>query len=296
MSLFTSVKNFANSVKDAIVDGKDKIKNSIVKNINDATPAEIPKESVFLQDGRLTPGEFTAAGDRLILASKMWSWQPAAKGGFQEPVLDSKKQYLKTTTVSRGRLSDDTSDIKALRIDEDWQSIGVEQPLERKDFKEEDSSQPPVPVQAPKIKKFTEDSDEEEADQAKDNDAPVADVEDPKRVYEVHITYDRHYLTPRLWLTGVDSKNRPLTKEEIMQEVMPEYREKTVTYDQQPQTGEFMANIHPCKHANVLKTFAEQAMSNGGEVRPDQSLFLFLKFISSVMPTVEIDYTVEMQL
>lgn len=296
MSFFSSVKNFASSVKDAVVEGKDKIKNAIVKNVNDATPAEIPKESVFLKDGRLTPGEFTAACDRLILASKMWSWQPASKGGFQEPVLDPKKQYLKTTTVSRCRLSDDTTGIQAIKIDEEWQSIGVDQPMEKKEFKEEDAAQPPVPVSAPKIKKFTENSDDEDQVEAKDDAKPAEEVEDTKRVYEVHITYDRHYLTPRLWLTGVNSKNRPLTKEEIMEEVMPEYREKTVTYDQQPQTGEFMANIHPCRHANVLKTFAEQAMSNGGEVRPDQSLFLFLKFISSVMPTVEIDFTVEMQL
>lgn len=269
------------------------IKNKFVKEFNDATPAEIPKKSVFLEDGRLTPQEFTDACDRLILASKMWAWQSASKGGFQEPVLDPKKQYLKATTVSRCRLSDDTSDIHTLKDDGEWQVLGTDKPVDPEKFEKEEKK--PLPAKAKEARDWNDSEDDDEITEVKTTDKP-GEVEDPKRIYEVHITYDRHYLTPRLWLTGVDSKNRPLTQDQIMEEVMKEYRDKTVTYDKQPHTGEYMINIHPCKHANVLKSFAEQAMSNGNEVRPDQSLFLFLKFISSVMPTVEIDFTVEMQL
>lgn len=268
------------------------IKNKFVKEYNDATPAEIPKKSVFLEDGRLTPQEFTDACDRLILASNMWSWQPAAKGGFQEPVLDPKKQYLKAKTVSRCRLKDDPVDIQTVGEDGEFQVLGTDLPAEPEKFEKEEKKPAPVPSK-PKEARDWNDSDDDEITEVKPE---KAEEEDPKRIYEVHITYDRHYLTPRLWLTGVDSKNRPLTQEQIMEEVMKEYRDKTVTYDKQPHTGEFMINIHPCKHANVLKRFAEQAMSNGNEVRPDQSLFLFLKFIASVMPTVEIDFTVEIQL
>jgi len=269
------------------------IKNKFVKEFNDATPAEIPKKSVFLEDGRLTPQEFTDACDRLILASKMWAWQSASKSGFQEPVLDPKKQYLKATTVSRCRLSDDPSDIQTLKDDGEWQVLGTDTPVDPEKFEKDEKK--PTPSKAKEARDWNDSEDDDEISETKPTEKP-GETEDPKRIYEVHITYDRHYLTPRLWLTGVDSKNRPLTQDQIMEEVMKEYRDKTVTYDKQPHTGEFMINIHPCKHANVLKSFAEQAMVNGNEVRPDQSLFLFLKFISSVMPTVEIDFTVEMQL
>lgn len=268
------------------------IKNKFVKEYNDATPAEIPKKSVFLEDGRLTPQEFTDACDRLILSSSMWSWASATPEGFREPVLDPKKQFLKAKTVSRSRLKDDPADIQTIGEDGDFLVMGTDLPKEPEKFEKEEKK--PAPKKANEARDWN-DSDDDEITEVKATDKP-GEEEDPKRIYEVHITYDRHYLTPRLWLTGVDSKNRPLTQEQIMEEVMKEYRDKTVTYDKQPHTGEFMINIHPCKHANVLKSFAEQAIANGNEVRPDQSLFLFLKFISSVMPTVEIDFTVEMQL
>lgn len=270
-----------------------KVKNWFVKTTNDLTPADIPKESVFLADGRLTPLEFLQAGDRLKLASKMFEWEGATKNGFQEPTLDPKKQFLKAKTVSHKRLGNDEADIETLKIDDGWQILGANEIQESKKF-EEDENAKPKKTETQKIRNF-EDSDSEEED--KDETARDDGLSDEqKRIYEVHITYDRHYLTPRFWLAGVDSKNVPLTKEQIMEEVMNEYREKTVTYDKQPHTGEYMVNIHPCKHANVLKSFGEQASSHGNQVRPDQSLFLFLKFIGSVMPSVEIDYTVEMEL
>lgn len=270
-----------------------KVKNWFVKTTNDLTPADIPKESVFLADGRLTPLEFLQAGDRLKLASKMFEWESASKSGFQEPTLDPKKQFLKAKTVSHKRLENEETDIEALKIDDGWQILGTFETHESKKFEEEEDTKSKK-TETPKIKNF-EDSDSDDDDQ--DNRVKVENVpDDHKRIYEVHITYDRHYLTPRFWLAGVDSKNVPLTKEQIMEEVMNEYREKTVTYDKQPHTGEYMVNIHPCKHANVLRSFAEQASSHGNQVRPDQSLFLFLKFIGSVMPSVEIDYTVEMEL
>ena len=274
------------------------IKNWFVKTTNDLTPAEIPKQSVFLSDGRLTPIEFTQAGDRLILASKMWEWKSASGKGKSEPTLDSSKQFLKGKTISKARLSDENPEATGIKIIEDgWQEVGGPDIKKPENF--EESTKNLEPVKEVKTMNFEDDDDEPEIYQQAPNSEEAKKqqiVNDQMRLYEVHITYDRHYLTPRFWLSGVDSKNVPLTKEQIMEEVMNEYREKTVTYDIQPHTGEYMVNIHPCKHANVLKNFAEQAESHGNKVKPDQSLFLFLKFIGSVMPAVEVDFTVEMEL
>ena len=273
------------------------LKNWFVKTTNDLTPAEIPKSSVFLTDGRLTPLEFTEAGDRLILASKMWEWKSASDKGKKESTLDQNKQYLKGKTVSRYRITADESQALEIQFNEgEWQNIGG--PVTKKPENFEESFKQPEPTNNTKTIRFEDDSDDDLPEEKLKSEAPKheAPANDQLRVYEVHITYDRHYLTPRFWLSGVDSKNVPLTKEQIMEEVMNEYREKTVTYDIQPHTGEYMVNIHPCKHANVLKNFAEQAQSHGNQVRPDQSLFLFLKFIGSVMPAVEVDFTVEMEL
>lgn len=45
-----------------------------------------------------------------------------------------------------------------------------------------------------------------------------------------------------------------------------------------------------------MKIFIKKAAENGGKIEPHQALFIFLKFMSSVMPTVEYDATVDVKL
>ena len=52
------------------------------------------------------------------------------------------------------------------------------------------------------------------------------------------------------------------------------------------------ASIHPCKHAAVMQKLTAELVAAGRECRPEQYLFLFLKFISAVCPTIEYDYTI----
>jgi ubiquitin-like-conjugating enzyme ATG3 len=52
-----------------------------------------------------------------------------------------------------------------------------------------------------------------------------------------------------------------------------------------------MATVHPCKHANVLKTMADAMRENGQKIGAHYALLIFLKFITSVIPTVEFDIT-----
>ena len=40
------------------------------------------------------------------------------------------------------------------------------------------------------------------------------------RTYDLSITYDKYYQTPRMWLFGYDEMNQPLGEEEIFQDVM----------------------------------------------------------------------------
>ena len=47
-----------------------------------------------------------------------------------------------------------------------------------------------------------------------------------------------------------------------------------------------MLTIHPCKHSEVMKRFIEESKSRGKKIKPYQALLVFLKFMSSVMPTV----------
>lgn len=68
------------------------------------------------------------------------------------------------------------------------------------------------------------------------------------RTYDLHITYDKYYQTPRLWLTGYDEKHRPLTVNEFYQDVSKDYAMKTVTMETHPHLSvPKMASVHPCR-------------------------------------------------
>ena len=116
------------------------------------------------------------------------------------------------------------------------------------------------------------------------------------RTYDISITYDFYYQTPRLWLFGYNEKAGPLKKEEMFEDIMSDYANKTVTIESHPHLGVNCVSIHPCKHASVMKKIIDTISENGGRAEVHQAMFVFLKFISSVVPTIEYDYTVDMEL
>lgn len=69
------------------------------------------------------------------------------------------------------------------------------------------------------------------------------------RTYDLHITYDKYYQTPRLWFVGYDEVRKPLTVEEMYEDVSQDHAKKTVTMESQPHLpSDFnMASVHPCK-------------------------------------------------
>ncbi|KAF8514126.1 autophagocytosis associated protein [Gautieria morchelliformis] len=177
--------------------------------------------------------------------------------------------------------------------------------------------------------------------------ASAAEVEIAKgnllqvRTYDVMITYDKYYQTPRVWLLGYDENGIPLTTPQIFQDVAADHALKTVTIEPFPHSNMQTASVHPCKHASVMKKVIERmnagvveeqqrsARSSGGKeggkrkwllrkvpgsggedgkkavavpdgvaegeeiegMRVDFYLVVFLKFIASIIPTIEVDST-----
>lgn len=124
--------------------------------------------------------------------------------------------------------------------------------------------------------------------------AASEDTIDRVRTYDISITYDHYYRTPRVWLFGYDEQMRPLTPAQVFEDVSADHAHKTVTFDAHPHLGIAHAYIHPCKHAAVMKKIiASHAASGRPPLRVDQYLILFLKFINSAVPTIEYDNTYE---
>ena len=131
------------------------------------------------------------------------------------------------------------------------------------------------------------------------------------RSYDVSITYDKYYQTPRVWLSGYadDGTHRPLTGQEIMEDVISDYAHRTVTMEYHPHLSGSVqhASIHPCQHGAVMKTIIKNLMrdcdttttkhnnSNSSSSGPsvENYLFIFLKFVSSMIPTISYDFTVD---
>jgi len=112
------------------------------------------------------------------------------------------------------------------------------------------------------------------------------------RTYDLSITYDKYYQTPRVWLFGYSESGQPLTPDAVMEDVMQDYAQKTVTVDPHPHLNTPHASVHPCKHAQTMKRIVDALQGNGGAPpSAAQYLFVFLKFIGSVVPTIEYDFT-----
>lgn len=150
------------------------------------------------------------------------------------------------------------------------------------------------------------------------------------RTYDCSITYDKYYQTPRMWLLGYDEQKRPLPPTTALSDVSADHALKTVTIEPFPHSSLSMASVHPCKHSAVMKRFIErmdakykddsskpegskrswlgkvkkskssttaspttdeEGFDSKEGLRVDQYLVVFLKFMSSIVPTIEVDAT-----
>lgn len=113
--------------------------------------------------------------------------------------------------------------------------------------------------------------------------------------FDLYITYDKYYQTPRLWISGFEKSGAQMAPESILNLLSQDHAHKTVTVESFPHLNCNMATVHPCKHAQVMKKIIDQYAEGERELRPDQYMILFLKFISSIMPSIDYDHTMTME-
>jgi ubiquitin-like-conjugating enzyme ATG3 len=78
-----------------------------------------------------------------------------------------------------------------------------------------------------------------------------------------------------------------LSPKEILEDISIEFANKTVTIDPHPFLDIYCASIHPCKHANIMKMFIKQNDVTNVQLY----IVIFLKFLSSVVPGMQFDFT-----
>ncbi|XP_064394311.1 ubiquitin-like-conjugating enzyme ATG3 [Halichondria panicea] len=112
------------------------------------------------------------------------------------------------------------------------------------------------------------------------------------RTYDLQITYDNLYRTPRLWLFGYNENQKPLNDDETYEDVSQDHLNKTVTLETHPHLPPPpRMSVHPCRHAEVMKKIMTMMEEDGRELEVHSYLLVFLKFVQVVIPTIEYDFT-----
>ena len=231
------------------------------------------QQSAFAERGVLTPDEFLKAGDELVGKCPTWAWA-AGDASRRKNYLPADKQYLVTKDVPCAQ--------RASTVEGCGEQIETEG-----DFV--------VPkVTAPSSTEAEVDdvcaSLEEASLQVADDAAAPATLQ--TRRYDLSITYDKYWQSPRMWLFGYNEQHAPLTQKQTLEDIVSAYALRTVTFERHPHLADLPhASIHPCKHPQAMKRILDQAARNGKGVDPQQALFFFLKFIANMVPTVDYDFT-----
>lgn len=309
----------------------DSIKNSIHKVYKGAAEQILPvrSQSAFKEQGVLTPDEFVAAGNHLVRTCPTWSWE-AGDAGSKWSFLPKDKQFLITRTVPCHRRAAavegfsqaaeqllETQDGEAeswVAPEADSGAGPSEQPPEIPAIDDEGpsrtaqqqegstaalaggSDEVPDMDDVPDIDDLTLAEEDDEA--ALPSMSGPRQGQDPTdsilrtRTYDLLISYDKYYQVPRFWLVGYDEDRQPLPASKVLEDVSEEHARKTITVEKFPHMPMITAaSIHPCKHAVTMKKLSSMMETDSHHITVDRYLILFLKFIASVVPTIEYDYT-----
>ncbi|KAI5961234.1 ATG3 [Candida pseudojiufengensis] len=280
----------------------------------------INHNSNFLTTGEISPEEFIKAGDYLVYKFPTWSWSSCPKN-LQKSFLPEDKQVLVTRHVpSNVRANkyfdngedeeedeEEPHDATDNSNDEEYGWIKSKKP--KKTEKEDETTKEINDID----ELIDENAEENEFDEDFDDLDIKTNINTNLRKYDLYITYSTSYRVPKLYLVGFNSNGIPLLPNQMYEDINSDYKDKTVTIENLPVAHNTTSiSIHPCKHSSVMKVLMKHQLKkkektiedlsindeepNSEEdqgIRPDHYLVIFLKFIASVTPGIEYDYTMD---
>lgn len=295
------------------------VKSSALKVGEYFTP--VLKESKFHETGVLTPEEFLAAGDHLVHHCPSWQWASGSEASLKD-YLPKEKQFLITRNVpcykrcsqmmaNGDHLEKILEDSEGGWVDTHHFADAISEQVSDMTLDEGGGAEKKAETEVATTGE--EDSDQEAVDMEDFAESGLMEAQDPglvakektkesasgggetilaTRTYDLNITYDKYYQTPRLWLFGYDEDKKALSMEQMYEDFSADHANKTITMETHPHLpGPPQASVHPCRHAQVMKKLIDQIMEGGGELGVHMYLIVFLKFVQAIIPTIEYDFT-----
>ena len=236
-------------------------------------------ENNFMNTGVLTPKEFIIAGDFLVNQNNGWQWQ---SGDKYQSFLPNKKKYLilkdvKYKNINNLMLSENN--------DDNWDVYESNNKKETNNLKNKPKDEP---KDEPKddfldLEDFEMDfSDDETTIEQKQLDV---------KLYDITITYDNYYRTPRIWFHAYNFSNEPISNQVILNDFSIEHTHVSVTIETHPYINLQSVSVHPCKHAESMKKILKIELENNKDIKVENYFTYFLKFVSCILPHLIFDFT-----
>jgi ubiquitin-like-conjugating enzyme ATG3 len=196
------------------------------------------------------------------------------------------------------------SGVKDLIVEDDWLSVAPGEE-EKDEVTEAQSSSANYGVDDDNDDEVIEDDDDDIADADtfdEDNlvdavaDVAIASEIRKTRTYDVTICYNKYFQVPHVWLFGYSKTGQPLKPTQMYEDISEDHRGQTVTVKPHPHLTAPYASIHPCRHADVMQKIVNNMKRVNKEPRVDQYMFIFLKFLSAVIPNIEYDNTFDLDI
>ena len=220
------------------------LKKTLYEGYKAAAEAVIPdlKESNFLETGMLTKEEFRLSCNKLIKMDPSWQWMKEGECLMKKRILCNKIQ-----------LEQD------LNVDEDINVYNLKETPEAHEIS--DTQETNISITNEPEQNSDTDSDDFLADfETQDligEDAATFKMNyenmSKAHYYNVSITYDQYYRTPRIWFEGIDSGGSLLSQDEIYSDFMVEYIKVSLTLETHPIMDMNYISVHPCKHAFAMQ-------------------------------------------
>jgi len=247
---------------------KNKIYNTY-KNIAESVIPDL-KTNNFIKTGMLTKDDFIKTGNYLIQNYSQWSWHTNGTCLKLSDILYKKQIFEKNEKYD--------NDVEEKH---DWNIYSTTSfnNIEEKEMSISDSDN--------ELENMTE------RGLVKEDEATINSKynNDNNHYYDITITYDQYYRTPRIWFYGKYISGECLEDNIIYNDFSLEHTNITITNEEHPILKKYCISVHPCKHAYAMKRMLLLQLENNKDIIIEKYLIYFLKFVSCIIPQMNFDYT-----